>query len=154
MFSSLGNIEEKEFFPIRYDQTCSRDFLFREIATVRKYRNNFPPNIFVSSDASDLAHGGSFPLSIITCWKRQDLSNSRYIVCNGSIKYSCSTGGIRPRRAQNLNTSTNREWQNPSLRTRCSRGEDGKILWTFAHTRAGDPTHAREKPCTEPKPSM
>lgn len=46
-----------------------------------------------------------------------------------------------PRQApesQHKYTRANREWQNPSSRTRCSRGEDGKILWTFAHTRPTD----------------
>ena len=87
-------------------------------------------------------------LSIITCWKYQDLLNLAYILFAMVVSCTAVRAGIRRTRpkSQYEYTRANRRSQNPSSRIRCSR-EDGKVLWTFAH-KSQQSTHVREKRCT------
>lgn len=87
-------------------------------------------------------------LSVITCWKYQDLSNLAYILFAMVVSCTAVRAGIRRSRpkSQYEYTRANRRSQNPSSRIRRSR-EDEKVLWTFAH-KSQQSTHVREKRCT------
>lgn len=90
-------------------------------------------------------------LSIITCWKYQDLLNLAYILFAMVVSCTAVRASIRRSRpkSQYEQTRANRRSQNPSSRIRRSR-EDGKVLWTFAH-KSQQSTHVREKRLHRPR---